>query len=73
VRRSRVSGSSPIRFKLDKQQLRDGRSSFKDKTTVDRFSFQGLEMSDGKPVKDLNDLLSSIGVRYRRNAKLIEV
>jgi hypothetical protein len=29
-------------------------------------------MSDGKPVKDLNDLLSISGDSYRRNAKLIE-
>ena len=29
----------------------------KDIATVDRFTFQGLDMSDGKPVKDLNDLL----------------
>jgi hypothetical protein len=32
-------------------------SQLKDTATVDRFSFEGLEMADGKPVKDLNDLL----------------
>jgi hypothetical protein len=44
----------------------------KDIATVDRFTFQGLDMSDGKPVKDLNDLLSIGSDSYRKNAKLID-
>ena len=44
--------------KLDKLRLRDGRSSLKDIATVDRFSFEGLEMSDGQPVKDLRPPIS---------------
>ena len=44
----------------------------KDIATVDRFTFQGLEMSDGKPVKDLNELLKISGDSYRGNAKLID-
>jgi hypothetical protein len=44
----------------------------KDIATVDRFTFQGLEMSDGKPVKDLNDLLRISGNSYRRKAKLVD-
>jgi hypothetical protein len=42
----------------------------KDVATVDRFSFQGLEMSDGKPVKD--DLLKISTDSYRSNAKIIK-
>ena len=37
----------------------------KDIATVDRFTFSGLEMSDGKAVKDLNDLLKISGDSYR--------
>jgi hypothetical protein len=44
----------------------------KDTATVDRFSFQGLEMSDRQPVKDLNDLLKISTDSYRRNAKVID-
>jgi hypothetical protein len=44
----------------------------KDIATVDRFSFKGLEMVDGKAVKDLNDLLKISSESYRRNAKAID-
>jgi hypothetical protein len=40
--------------------------------TVDQFTFTGLEMIDGKAVKDLNDLLRISGGSYRRNAKGID-
>jgi hypothetical protein len=40
--------------------------------TVDQFSFEGLEQSDGKPLKDLNDLLRISGDSYRTNAKVID-
>jgi hypothetical protein len=43
-----------------------------DIAAVDRFTFQVLEMSDGQPVKDLNDLLRISGGSYRRNAKGID-
>jgi hypothetical protein len=43
-----------------------------DTATVDCFTFGGLEMSDGKVVKDLNDLLRISGDSYRGNAKRID-
>jgi hypothetical protein len=45
---------------------------FKDIATADRSTFQELEMLDGNPVKDLDDLLKIGGDSYRRNAKLID-
>jgi hypothetical protein len=44
----------------------------KDIATVDRFRFSGLEMVDGKAVKDLNDLLRISSESYRGKAKLID-
>jgi hypothetical protein len=38
----------------------------------DQCSFTGLEMADGKAVKDLNDLLRISGESFRGNAKLID-
>jgi hypothetical protein len=57
-------------IKLDKavERLTE---QLKDIATVDQFTFTGLEMADGKPVKDLNDLLKISGESYRGNAKLI--
>jgi hypothetical protein len=43
----------------------------KDVATVNRFSFEGLEMANGKAVKDLNDFLRISGDSYRRKANLI--
>ena len=39
---------------------------------VDRFSFHGLQRSDGEPVKDVNDLLRISPESYRSNSKAID-
>jgi hypothetical protein len=44
----------------------------KDTATVHRFTFEGLEMSDGEAVKDLNELLKISSDSYRRNAQRID-
>jgi hypothetical protein len=56
--------------KLDKQPL--WTEQLKGIATVDQFSFEALKMANGKPVKDLNDLLRISSNSYRRNAKLID-
>jgi hypothetical protein len=49
----------------------DGANSRKMVSSVDCFSFQGLRMSDGEPVKDLNGLLKISTDSYGRNARAI--
>jgi hypothetical protein len=44
----------------------------KEIATVDRLSFRAPEMSDGQPVKDLNDLLRISSDSDGRNAKEID-
>jgi hypothetical protein len=48
------------------------RSTEQLKGTAKVFGFFGLRQSDGKPVKDLNDLLKISAESYRRSAKLIK-
>jgi hypothetical protein len=45
----------------------------KDIATVDRFTFKGLEMADGKAVKDLNEPLKIKRARSRMDGKSLSV
>jgi hypothetical protein len=58
--------------KRTERLLTDGPTAqLQDTATVDRFSFRSLSRSDGKPVKDLNDLLKIGSDSYRRNAAAV--
>jgi hypothetical protein len=60
-------------IKLDNQQPQDGRiNPRKRASSLDCFNFHGLSMSDGEPVRDLNDLLKIRTDSYRRNARAIQ-
>ena len=73
MRLSRVSESLPIRIEAGQAAAERWTAQLKDIATVAQFSFEGLEQSNGKPVKDLNDLLKIAGDSYRRHAKVIDV